>query len=222
MNSLRRLLIILFFVQIIQSFGQNQGTFGSDDIDALIPIIKDDHEYWCREIDRHKIGFFPTSELIQEFKELGMPSKAIRCLRKKVQENLKIHVIKFECFSPKCHDGIKADISYETKEAIFFQKSNKRKFRNFSRKVIADYIKDTAKFNNQELPTVFLTGIIHKSDSSLTAKISLKYQNQNNVGGQLLATKNIEFKSLKGRDVQKACNQIALWALSIIEDEINH
>lgn len=221
MNTLRKLLIVILFAPVTHAFCQGPSTISSENFKDLIPILQHDSNLFCNEIDRLKIGFFPTSELVQEFIELGMPSEVIKCLKANFPNNLKFHVIHFECFSPDCGKRITKKLSVETKEAIFDEKSNNQAFRNFSRKEIVDYIKDTAEFDIEELPTVFLTGIVHKSDSVFTAVIRLKYQNQHSVGGQRLAVEVFEFKSAKRKDVEEGCKKIATWALGQIEKEIN-
>ncbi len=221
MKNIKHLLIVLTLISSTYSYCQLESTLSEDDIKDLIPILKNDSTLFCNELDRFNIGFFPTSELVSEFKDLGMPSEVIKCLKENFPDNLKFHVIHFECFSSDCGKWITKDLSVETKEAIFDEKASNEAFRKFSRKEIADYIKDEAKFDNPELPSVFLTGIVHKSDSSFTAVIRLKYQNQHSIGGQRLAAKGFEFKSAKRKDIKAGCKRIAIWALDTIENEIN-
>ncbi len=221
MNTLRKLLIIILFAPVTHAFCQLPSTISLEDFKGLIPILKNDSDLFCNEIDRLEIGFFPTSELVQEFIELGMPSEVIICLKANFPNNLKFHVILFDCFAEDCENQITKKLSEGTKEAIFDEKSNNEEFRAFSRKEIVDDIKDRAAFSNEELPTVFLTGTVHMSDSSFTAEIRLKYQNQHSVGGQPLAVKDFEIQSAKRIDVQEGCKKIAIWALDQIEKEIN-
>lgn len=221
MKKSKWLFVILLLGMVMLSYSQREGSLSVEDFKELIPILKDNPTLFCSEMNRFKIGFFPTSHLVKEFTELGMPKEVLACLKKNFPKNLKFHIVQFQCLYDDCEESLIKKLSIQTKESIFDQRASNKAFRNFSRKEIVGKIKTEETFTSKELPSVYLISYIKMKDSGLVASIKLKYINEHSSGGQQLSKKDFMFDSEEKKDVEKSCKEIAFWALEIIDGEIN-